>query len=150
MKTSFLILSSLIILMGCATVKPAQKTMLPGKIYSLKDGTEMTFSVEMAVNSGEMVAYNPKTGENFNGQYTGIFTGSTVSQSTATNNWGNTSGKVTTVTAPTGAKVKGILRGDKGTVIDCNIDVQPGTRQNPPHGIGEGIDNNGLHYQIQF
>lgn len=150
MRTYLVILSSLTILLGCATVKPVQKTMLPGKIYSLKDGTEMSFSIEMAVNSGEMTAYNPKTSETFTGQYTGIFTGSTVSQSSATNAWGTTSGKVTTVTSPTGAKVKGILKGDKGTVMDITMDVQPGTVKNPPKGIGEGIDNNGLHYQVQF
>jgi hypothetical protein len=150
MKKNILMLSLLILALGCATVKPAQKTMLPGKIYSLKDGTALSFTIEMAVNSGDMTAYNPLTNENFTGRYTGIFTGGGVSQSTATNNWGNTSGKVTTVSGPTGAKVKGILRGDKGTVIDLNMDVQPGTVRNPPTGIGEGIDNNGLHYQVQF
>ena len=143
-------LSFFSLLVGCATVKPAQKIMLPGKIYSLTDGTEMSFSIEMAVNSGEMTAYNPKTSETFTGQYTGIFTGGTVSQSSTTNAWGSTSGKVTTVSSPTGAKVKGILKGDKGTIMDVTMDVQPGTVQNPPKGIGEGIDNHGLHYQIQF
>lgn len=67
MKQLIVLLSVFSLIMGCATVKPVQKRMLPGKIYSLTDGTEMSFSIEMATNSGEMSAYNPKTSETFTG-----------------------------------------------------------------------------------
>jgi hypothetical protein len=118
--------------------------MIPGKMFSLKDGTELAFSAQYSTGSGILTANNPSTGENFTGQYTGIYTGGGVS---TTKGGGLFSSSVTTTTAPTGAKIAGILKGDKGTIINITMEIQPGLN---PTGFGEGVDNNGVHYQIQI
>ena len=72
-----------------------------------------------------MTAYNPKTQENFKGQYTGVRGANKYDV----------------------AQTKAILIGDKGTVLDVNMEIEPGLK---PRGIGNAIDNNGVKYQIQF
>ena len=132
---------------GCATMPDPVGQMLPGKMYSLQDGTELNFEIQTSYGTGAMTAYNPVTGEKFSGQYTGIYTGGGASQSNVTNSWGFSTGSVTTQSAPTGAIAKGILRGDRGTIINVSLNIQPGAR---PTGFGEGTDNKGVRYQIQF
>ncbi|MDP2137447.1 MAG: hypothetical protein Q8J74_06290 [Candidatus Didemnitutus sp.] len=54
-------------------------------------------------------------------------------------------------TMATNAVGRGILRGDKGTIISLTLEIKPS--YNPaidPSDFGEGADNNGLIYQIQF
>lgn len=131
------------LLIGCAATTQTAR-MIPGKMFSLKDGTQLAFAAEYSTGSGSLTAHNPTTGESFMGQYTGIYTGGGTS---TTESGGLFSSTVTTQTAPTGAKIKGILRGDKGTIINIDMDIQPGDN---PTGFGEGVDNNGVHYQIQI
>jgi len=145
MKTKLLLICPLILLLGCATVKTVR--MLPGKMYSLKDGTEMTFAAQFSYGTGILTAYNPVTSENFTGQYTGIYTDGGVTQTEHTNSLGFSTGTYTTQTAANHAKIKGILKGDKGTIITIEMDIQTGDN---PKGIGEGTDNYGVHYQIQL
>lgn len=45
------------------------------------------------------------------------------------------------------APAQATLVGNKGTVITLNMQIQAG---NPPVGIGEGQDNHGKKYTIQF
>ena len=92
-------------------------------MYSLKDGTELTFEIQRSYGTGDMSAQNPKTGEKFTGQYT------------ATRVAGNY------------ADAHGILRGNKGTVVNVTLEIQAGLM---PKGHGEGVDNNGNRYQFQF
>ena len=145
MKTKLILIGPLILLLSCATVKTVR--MLPGKMYSLKDGTEMTFAAQLSSGTGILTAYNPVTGENFTGQYTGIYTDGGVTQTEHTNSLGFSTGTYTTQTAANHAKIKGILKGDKGTIITIEMDIQTGDN---PKGIGEGTDNYGVHYQIQL
>jgi hypothetical protein len=107
----------------------------------------MEFAIQTSYGSGTMTAFNPATGERFSGQYTGIYKGGGTSQGVYTDSWGFATGSVTTQQAPTGAVAKGVLIGDKGTVINVSMDIQPGDR---PTGFGEGTDNNGVKYQVQF
>ncbi|MBN1377749.1 MAG: hypothetical protein JXA04_00785 [Gammaproteobacteria bacterium] len=122
-------------------------SMIPGTMYSLKDGTQIQLQLQTSYGTGAMTGFNPVTGENFSGQYTGIYKGGGTEQGVYTNSWGFSTGSVTTTSAPTGAVAKGVLVGDKGTVINMNMEIQPGAR---PTGFGEGVDNNGVQYQIQF
>jgi len=94
-----------------------------------------------------MTAFNPVSQENFTGQYTGIYTDGGTTQTTVTNNWGFKTGTATTQTSADHAKIKGILKGDKGTIITIEMDIQTGVN---PKGFGEGTDNNGIKYQIQL
>lgn len=119
---------------------------LPGKLYSLQDGTELKFEIETSFGTGAMRAENPKTGEKFEGQYTGTTSGGGVINAHSRLNTGQTVNTQVFV-PPSSANARGILRGDKGTVIEIYLDIRPGPR---PKGHGEGIDNNGVRYQVQF
>lgn len=136
-------LAAALLLTACAAL-PGK--MLPGKMYTLSDGTESQFEIQRSNGSGGMTAHNPVTGESFTGRYTALFIGGTVS-TVSESNWkrGNTTASVNT--SPTTAEARGILRGNKGTVITVHLDIEPGL---VPRGQGEGIDNNGTRYQFQF
>ena len=138
-------------------------TKLPGKLYSLEDGVVMEFQIERSYGTGDMYAQNLKTGEKFSGQYTGTYkgggtttttgsgdySGTTSSSSTGTiyRHSGSVSTSSTSFTPPSDATARGVLIGDKGTVIELYMDIRPGI---VPKGHGEGIDNKGRRYQVQF
>lgn len=137
-------------------------TKLLGKLYSLDDGTAMDFQIERSNGTGGMFAQNLKTGESFTGQYTGTYKGGGVATTTEDGSYtGSTSrtngtlyqhsGKFktnrTTFIAPTDATARGVLIGDKGTVIELYMDIKPGII---PKGHGEGVDNHDKRYQVQF
>lgn len=85
----FIILLSLM-LSGCAMAPPTQTgpIMIPGSMFSLKDGTEFVFAIEYRFNNGIMTARNLTTGEDFYGNYTAIGAGGGVSKGTYHNVWG--------------------------------------------------------------
>ena len=135
---------------------------LLGKLYSLDDGTAMDFQIERSNGTGGMFAQNSKTGESFTGQYTGTYKGGGTATTTedgsyagSTNRANGTlyqqSGKFksnrTTFIAPTDATARGVLIGDKGTVIELYMEIRPGI---VPKGHGEGVDNHDKRYQVQF
>lgn len=152
------ILSALAVLLAllsaCASGPPpvTGPVMIPGRIYCLKDGSELQFAIERSSGLGTMTAFNPVTGERFTGTYSAMITeGGGVEQSTMANTWGTTTGTMSTVKAATKAEGRGVLRGDKGTVINLRMDIRPSYHpQINPSGFGEGTDNNGLGYQVQF
>lgn len=119
---------------------------LPGKMYSLNDGTESAFEIQRSSGTGGMTAHNPKTGERFTGQYTATAIGGGTSRIDI-DLGGTKSGTGTVYTPPSYANARGILRGDKGTVISVYLDIRPGLR---PTGHGEGVENIGNRYQFQF
>lgn len=146
-----IVLLMLIAIAGCATVQtPQLGEMLSGKMFSLKDGTEMEFKIQLSTGKGTMTAFNPVTNESYTGLYTGIFTGGASSKGVVRDSWGWESGTVETTSNPTGAIARGILKGDKGTVIDVYLDIAPGYGNELPTGHGNGTDNHDVHYQIQF
>jgi hypothetical protein len=120
--------------------------MLPGKMFDLSDGTEMTFEIQKSYGTGLMTAYNPATQERFSGQYTATFSGGGTTRGTMTNSSGESS-TVSIVSPPQSANARGILKGDSGTIISISLDIQPGLR---PRGHGEGIDNKSVRYQVHF
>lgn len=100
-------------------------TMIPGKLYSLIDGSVITCNLEVSTGQGKIEATNPKTGEVFKGNYTVIFVSDIMGRG------------------------RGMMKGDKGTVIFLTIEFSKGTTWNLPVGYGDGEDNNGLKYQYQ-
>ncbi|BEQ13921.1 hypothetical protein [Desulfoferula mesophila] len=140
-------------LCGCVTVPPAQQgpIMIPGSMFKLDDGTEFAFAIQRSSGTGIMTARNLKTGETFTGKYTAMLVDGSVSTGAYQNAWGFNAGTVTTSKAATKAVGKGILRGDQGTVISISLNIKPSWdyRVNPS-GFGEGTDNKGVKYQVQF
>lgn len=138
MKWNIWLAAGLVILLsGCVG------RMLPGAMYDLKDGTQLDFSIQTSRGTGKMTAYNPQTGESFNGLYSGSFRGGGVAMASV----GTTGGNVLAFSPPTGANASGILRGSQGTVIAIYLDINPGFR---PTGHGTGQDNQGNRYQVHF
>lgn len=114
--------------------------MLDGKLYSIGDTpAQLQFQIETSMGTGKMTAQNPKTGESFTGQYTGIRHGNTLTFETPK--------AKPAITPPSYATARGILIGDKGTAIELFMEIKPGLR---PTGHGEGSDNKGNRYQVQF
>ena len=155
MNARFLIpLPFVILLTACASPQrtPTGPVMIPGRIYSLQDGTALEFAVERSSGQGTMTAFNSVTGERFTGTYSAIITeGGGTEQSVASNFWGQVGPTVTKSTAATRAAGRGVLRGDKGTVISITMEIKPSydSRVNPS-GFGDGLDNHGVKYQVQF
>jgi hypothetical protein len=132
-----------LLLTACAAGGYAPGTMLPGKIISLSDGTTFPMQYEFAASSGAMTATNPVTGEYFQGTYTGIQETHVV-QHTEASFWGDTDQSVETSAV---AQAAAVLVGNKGTVLNLKLHVKIG---NPPSGFGEGEDNKGVKYNVQF
>jgi len=78
-------------------------------------------------------AKNSKTGESFSGTYTGVSDAALVPKV----------GVVHSLRANAAAT----LLGDKGTVIQCQIDIQKGYT---PRGIGQCMDNKQVAYSLSF
>lgn len=155
MNARFLVSLLLVLLLGACAIPLSTATgpiMIPGRLYSLQDGTALEFAVERSSGQGIMTAFNSVTGERFTGTYSAIITeGGGTEQSVATNFWGQVGPTVTKDTAATRAAGRGVLRGDKGTVISITMEIKPSydPRINPS-GFGDGVDNHGVKYQVQF
>lgn len=138
---------------ACAVAppRPAGPTMIPGKIFNLTDGTIFDFSIERSSGIGIMTARNLSTGEEFTGDYSAMLVDGGVSTGTYRNAWGTETGSVTTQTPGTRGVGKGVLRGNRGTIISISMDIKPSyVAHINPSGFGEGTDNNGVKYQVQF
>lgn len=118
MKINYLFAAAVLII--CTSAMAYGGRMIPGYLYMLQDGTQLSCAIEYSTGQGKMEASNPKTGEKFTGMYTGVF---------ITDNY---------------AECKGVLMGDKGTVIFINMKINVGSS---PFGFGDGIDNNDNKYQ---
>jgi len=141
---------------GLALFLTACGTVLPGKLYQLSNATVLDFEIETSTGTGAMRATNPKTGEKFTGQYTGVTQASApiiVIQQPPTGSTHFERGiqqgaaQAAAMGRPTYATARGILIGDKGTTIQLLMEIEPGLR---PKGSGEGTDNKGERYQVQF
>ena len=126
---------SAVFFVGCAG------TALPGRIYALPAGRTLQFHIVTSRGNGKMDAFDPKTGEKFEGEYSAFFKG----QGGVVGNVGGQN--VLLVKPPTGANANGILIGDKGTTITLYFEIKPGLR---PTGYGSGADKNGNPYEVYF
>src|SRR5688572_9404345 len=104
--------------------------MLDGKIYSLDDGVVMPMQIETSHGHGKMNATNPKTGERLEGTYSGVSEGQRVHL------FGSVGGSSVSAfgqSDSTLANAIATLIGDKGTVLDCVMQIKKGIQ---PHGMG--------------
>ena len=141
MRTGIILLA--LLLCGCATEGYKYGDMLPGRIISLADGTTLAMQVELTSGSGKMIATNPVTGEILQGNYTAVLeTKVHTHQSNSLFGSDDTSTETGDV-----AEGTAILVGNKGTVLNLKLHVKVG---NPPTGFGDGEDNKGVKYNVQF
>lgn len=114
--------------------------MLPGTIYS-DDGKTIPFEIERAHRSGTVTAFDPAAAETFSGNYVAIVNGVNSVAYMPNVGWGvaGSSSRVANATA--------FLRGDKGTVLTCQMQIERGFS---PHGIGGCTDNRSKDYHLQF
>ena len=132
-----------LLLCGCATEGYAPGSMLPGRITSLADGTTLAMQYELTSGSGKMIATNPVTGEILQGMYTAVLeTKVHTHQSNSLFGSDDTSTETGDV-----AEGTAVLVGNKGTVLNLKLHVKVG---NPPTGFGDGEDNKGVKYNVQF
>ena len=118
--------------------------MLDGKIYSLDDGVVMPMQIETSYGYGKMNASNPKTGERLEGTYSGVSAGQRVQMFGSV---GSTPVSAVGESDSTLANAIATLIGDKGTVLDCVMQIKKGMQ---PHGMGSARDRQGREYRIQF
>lgn len=159
-----IVLIMLIAVAGCATGLSTGRNikigdMLPCEMILLKDGTKLMCEVQFTSSiqgRGTMTTFNPVSNESFQGQYRVILTGGGSSTGVVRDSWGWTTGTVKTTSGPSAAAARGILKGDKGTVIDVSIDLTP-VKSNAQDdvffffsGQGTGTDNHSNRYQIYF
>ncbi len=135
-----------LLLGGCASGEYQAGQMLPGRIISLADGTTLPMQYELTSGSGSMTATNPKSGELFQGTYTAILESHTV-QNTSTSIFDLSDDDAQSVSTSDVAQGSAVLVGNMGTVINLKLHVKVG---NPPTGFGEGEDNKGVKYTVQF
>lgn len=131
-----------VLLAGCAAV-------LDGTMYSLHEALVLPMPIEVSLGTGGISAFNPRTGERFQGTYVGI-RDSEVASVLGTTYLPH--GKFLPTVA-TGVRhsnqvsAMATMIGDKGTVLDCRMLIQAGWR---PRGMGTCTDNKGGRYNLQF
>ena len=147
MKKAFNILKNSVGLVLVLVVTGCAGGMVQGHLISLEDGVEHPFAIQnVRHGSGLMSATNQISGETFSGRYTMNLHGGGTTYGTVYSRCNAPVGTVATICQPdvTG---RGFLKGDKGTVIQVFLNINPGWRSS---GSGEGLDNSGHRYQIQF
>lgn len=142
----FAILGALALLAGCAvtTANPIG-SYIPGRMVSLSDGKVYPMQIQLSYGSGKVVATDPVSGEILDGSYTAIQTTRTVQTSRPT--WLGDQQTATAVEQSNTAEGTAILVGNQGTVVSLKLHIRAG---NPPIGYGEGEDNKGKKYSVQF
>jgi hypothetical protein len=132
---------------------------VPGKIYSVKDGTVISVDfVPGALGGGGYISgTNTKTGELFEGTFAGVTegaesvgfgsaAGSAYSNSGATAHGFATGTSFASTNSTTMDNIV-MMVGNLGTVLDCKLLVQRGLR---PRGIGSCTDNTDKIYRLIF
>lgn len=125
----------LAVLLLLALTACASGRMIPGQIYPLDGSGVIPMEIEVTRGQGRMTAYNPETGEKFEGSYTAMRQSAVVY------------GSSTTVVSKTVAPARAFLKGDQGTTLNVTMDIQAGF---VPTGMGDAVDQQGRKYQVQF
>jgi len=110
-----------------------------GRLVSLQDGATILLQMRFSQMGGHMVGTHPVTEERFEGDYT-------ANPERAVAQAGGTSVAAQSLTAPG----SGVLVGNKGTVLDCQLTINAGTIFYHPTGTGTCTDQKGLRYRLQF
>jgi len=138
------------LLAGCATEPDpyAIGALLPGKLISLKDGHALATQIEISSMdhpTGKITAVDPASGEQFSGTYTFVLETKVVQSSQPGFLFDTDTGQ--SVQTSDVAPGTAVLIGDKGTVVSLKLTAKAG---HPPTGYGEGEDNKGNKYSLQF
>lgn len=122
-------------------------TMLPGTIYSTS-GRVLAFQIEKTASGGRVAATDASSGEQFDGSYVGISpTISTDMSASAFSGGASAFGGSSSTTSTNIANARAFLRGSKGSMLTCEINIQKGFQ---PRGIGSCHDQGGQNYVLQF
>lgn len=169
MRVSFLLLIAAL-LSGCASnptpvsTEPSASAGDPsdgwihGSLSCLEDGTVYSFRIQKKIAwggsaTGGIVALNSTPRARFSGQYTGILPGGRANAWANASAWDSNGGYASANTSSfstwrsTVANAEGTMADGSGTLIQIAMQINAGWS---PHGIGQGIDNKGRHYSIQF
>lgn len=125
----------LAVCVGCA-LPPSQ-----GKLVSLADGSAIQLDMTFSKWGGHMVGRHPTTGEVFEGDYSATLEGAE----------GRAGGQNVSARELV-ARGAGTLVGSRGTVLDCQLNINPGNylfRTNPT-GNGLCTDQSGGRYRLVF
>lgn len=122
---------------------------IKGTLISLEDGTHYEFRIQKKMAwggsaTGGVVAINPTTKERLAGQYTGMMQSSRAN-AFAMNSSGQWASGWATATSRNANAFASLTGGDVS--IQLRMEIMSGFS---PHGMGEGLDNHGHHYQVQF
>jgi hypothetical protein len=130
---------------------------LSGRIYSLEDGIVLPLEIETSYGFGEIRCSNQKTGEHFEGTYSAVSEGAvgiagsnvmgSAYSSTGQSVRGSATGLSHAFLQSMTANAIATMIGNRGTVLDCRMEIQKGFR---PHGMGGCVDNAGKTYRLQF
>jgi len=128
------------------------ESWLHGTLTCLADGSRLPVRMEKVwafrgSGKGGMTASHPKTGEVFKGQYTAITQGGGSGMGTVTGMAGQPIGTMRVQSPSRNAAAVVTLSGDKGTFIQLQMQIVAGAT---PHGIGNGSDNFGNQYTLEF
>jgi len=110
-----------------------------GRLVSLEDGATIPLEMRFSRIGGQMAGTHPVTGERFEGDYT-------ANPDRAVAQAGGRTVVGQSLTAPG----SGVLVGNRGTVLDCELVINAGTVFNHPTGTGTCTDQKGLRYRLQF
>ncbi len=122
--------------------------MIPGRLVNLGDGALIPLQIELSTGQGRVFGTHPKTGEVFSGNYTAIPDTRVTQYSKDTLLGPQTTQQAVEVSTSVPATV--LLLGDQGTVINLSLRIKPGNAYVLPIGYGEGTDNKGGKYNLQF
>jgi hypothetical protein len=123
---------------------------LKGKLTCLQDGSVLEFRIQKKFAwggsaTGGVAAIHPKTGERFTGQYTAMMQSSDGHSQLILPSGRSVYGNTHVVSRNANAIAS--LSSTNGTTIQLSMEILAGFT---PHGIGQGQDNTGRQYQVQF
>ena len=131
----FALLALIVCVAGCASLKSN------GRLVSLADGSTIVLQMEFSGSGGTMIGTHPVTGERFSGDYAATMSGTK-----------GVVGSIGVAVRNTAGQGAGVLRGDRGTILHCEINVSAGNKllRRPPTGHGTCVDQQGQRYHLQF
>lgn len=134
---------------ACATTSPYQiGSFIPGRMIALNDGKLYPLQIQLSTfanPTGKMIATDPASGEIMEGYYTAL-PSTTYTQTARPGLLGPQAAGTATQISDT-VPASATLVGNKGTVVQLRMQIKAGT---PPIGFGEGEDNHGIKYSVQF
>jgi hypothetical protein len=128
------------------------ESWLKGRLTSLADGTVLPMRIEKVwvfgqSGNGGISATHPKTEEKFTGRYSAVMQGGVSGSANIVNMYGQQVGTAHYGERGRNASAVATLTGDKGTIIQLQMQIVSGWS---PHGVGNGTDNKGNQYQLDF